>query len=167
MKYLYLPGYSPKNEREQLENSRALAAAEVDVVKHKYRHWINDSYVFDIDQELASALALIPEHEEFGIIAKSIGTFLAMKVIATRAKKIRSLLLMGVPVNDLDEDELAEYRLMLPKVSHITVLQNENDTHGSAAQVEELLKDIKHQLVVKSAEDHDYIYPQDIVAIIK
>ncbi len=165
MVYLYLPGYSPENQDEMQSNTAVLTQARLKVIQHPYAHWQNPNAAWNVDAEVAKAVQElgIRGTEPVGIIAKSIGTHVAMKLLAKVQGRIRKVVLMGIPVNDLDHSEQSAYTILSRQTIPVTVIQNAHDPHGSSNQITALLQNVDCDLIVKESSDHLYYYPQDIL----
>lgn len=174
MKILYLPGFSLKSKTEAVLNTSTLKEAGYDAFIREWRHWKDQSEIikfaskekfpteiqWDAGKEIDKIKSEVDLNSPISIIAKSIGTYIAACLIPDA--NIERLILMGIPVNDLDESELQKYQNLKNLNCSISLIQNINDNHGSLEQVENLLKGINYQLISKDSEDHSYNYPDEI-----
>ncbi len=103
------------------------------------------------------------------IVAKSIGTLIAVKFIAADPKLVDAVVLCGIPVNDIGQKELNAYQ-SLNKLDpeKIICLQNDRDPHGTADQVSRLFTQLELGIKVigKPADNHDYLYFGEIQAFL-
>src|SRR3989344_758063 len=158
MQTIILPGYSLKN-KDWAEQVKQELGSETRVVY--WPHWENPETKTDWEQ-LASELAA-KNTEEVNIVAKSVGTLVAM-LLLRNGVKIKKLVLCGVPVIDFQEgDEKLFDALKGFPSENILCIQNENDNHGSFAEVEKFLHSINPQIkiVSKPRDDHEYYYSED------
>jgi len=155
---LILPGFSIKNKEEAEAIASALLAKGQKVYVHNWRHWIED-IEWNPQEELR--LIKLNVKEPFSVVAKSIGTYIASGMLLHNVPD--KLILMGIPVNDLTEEELDVY-FNLGKIQNFSVIQNSKDPHGNAEQVRELLVGLNFKLITKEASDHSYKYIPDILS---
>lgn len=161
METIILPGYSFKNKDWAHQISSELAP-EVNSIVFSWSHWENPGAKPDWQKE-AEGIIKLANGQEINLLAKSLGTLVAMLVLAPGAK-VNKLILCGVPVLDFQEgdDKLYEVLKNFPS-EDILCIQNENDNHGSFVQVEKFLHSINSQINVisKSRDDHEYYYGED------
>ncbi len=168
MKYICLPGYSLKNLQELESISSTLQQNNCGVLEYRWRHWSNESEKWDPDFDVERIIEKIKGSSEVTIIAKSLGTYVAIKLADKLRNSIKGLVLMGIPINDLTDSEKSDYSKILNNLdAPLYLIHNRNDNHGSLIQVEELLKDIKYNLITKESDDHRYNYPEEVLNIIK
>lgn len=72
---------------------------------------------------------------------------------------------MGIPINDLSEQELEVYK-NLKDIKGFGVIANNNDSHGNVVQVTTLLEGYDCRIIVKESEDHSYPYINDILSLL-
>ncbi len=155
MKYFYLPGFSKKNEIELESFVSFFKAKNIDLITHSWRHWEDSNVEWDSEIETMTALRKM-NHEDYVLIAKSIGTFIGMKL--TSCECFPKMILMGIPYNDLDEIERKVYGHY---VGHDIVLyQRKNDSHGSIEDVKKLIPENKVEYVELPGDTHDYNIPE-------
>jgi hypothetical protein len=74
---------------------------------------------------------------------------------------------MGIPYNYLDNDERSRYKSILENYpGPITIIQNKNDSHGSADQIKNMLESLDYTLIIKESDDHKYDYPEEVFEIV-
>jgi hypothetical protein len=162
---IFLPGFSLKNKEEMLNISNALSEKGKEVIMHEWRHWD------DLEIEWNPNLETSRVQDKFntnkvGLIAKSLGTHIAMKVLTNNLEAVRWIILMGIPLNDLDDEEKAAYDLLKSINIPLFIIHNKNDSHGSWVDVEKFLQGAKYELTLKDSSDHNYNYPEDILQIV-
>ena len=140
------------------------------VMEHHWRHWDVPHLRFDIDKELDAIEHRLTPLDDIYIVAKSIGTFVAMHLLPEFGDQVAAVLLMGIPIYDLEEGELEMYEKTLGKSScKKYILMNEDDPHGTADEVKQLLRNVKlDKFIVQSGIDnHRYDYPEDILDLVE
>jgi pimeloyl-ACP methyl ester carboxylesterase len=165
MRTLILPGYSPQNREWALavqQNFKHPNDCEVVI----WKHWETGSPSdFSAASEALNVLAVIGK-DKVNVIAKSIGTLVAMYVVAEDREKIKRMVLCGIPLGDIDVTRRAVYSEALKNFNpkHVLVVQNETDTHGSYQNVEQLIHEINKDIkvVAKPGSTHEYPYFEDI-----
>jgi hypothetical protein len=160
--YLVLHGFSLKNKDEAEAIASAIKLKGEEVYLHKWRHWESESAKWDPIEEIKRIKPNIKQ--PINIVAKSIGTFVACALLLEFTPQ--KLLLMGIPINDLSAEELNVY-FNLGKLKTFNVVQNSKDTHGSSTQVENLLSGLNYKLIIKEADNHSYLYIEDILNLLE
>ncbi len=94
------------------------------------------------------------------VIAKSIGTLVAMKILNSKPELVKKIILCGIPVNDFHQGDDEFYKgLKSLKEENILCIQNENDNHGSFSGVEKFVHSINPKIKVVSTPRFDHEYP--------
>ncbi len=128
---------------------------------HEYAHWDSGKPLIDLDYELAELkLKYRGEDHDYAIFAKSIGSVLAVKAIATGALKPRCALFVGLPVRSF-KDNGQEFVDWLQQIDvPLVFMQNDEDPYGSHEEVKEFLAaatKVKPYVLVKlPGKTHDY-----------
>jgi len=165
---LYLPGYSAKNKVEQQIMSKAFTSEGYEVFLHEWKHWSDESIDLNIEDEMELISQAIQGKSIEAIVAKSIGTYVAARLIWSRLIDPQKIILLGIPLNDLDRDEKELMQLSLRRVQGKSFLiHNSKDPHGSVDDLNGLVRDIRLEVILKEAENHDYLYPEDVLSILK
>lgn len=162
MKTIILPGYSEHN-REWAEEIKSKISLSDEVIIHCWRHWTKGSFSFK--RELNIVLEIIGS-EKVNIIAKSIGTRVALGVIKAVDKQINKLILCGIPgVSRMDILQFNAFKssLNLLQQERVLIIQNENDPFGSFEKVSKFIGRINPEIkiVSKPRSDHNYPYLAD------
>jgi hypothetical protein len=94
-----------------------------------------------------------------------------MKLLGLIKSKIRKIILCGIPLNDLREEDIASYKI-LEDIAHpedIICFQNSGDLHGNYREVLEFLDKInsKVKIISKNSLTHEYPYTGDFVKYLK
>jgi len=106
MKTIILSGFSIKNKDWAYAVKYNLP--EEEMIVHEWFHWITESDTdFDAEQEVQR----LKLKEEINIIAKSIGTLVAVKMLEKKYK-IKKAILCGIPLNDLDGQDFSDYQIL-------------------------------------------------------
>jgi predicted alpha/beta hydrolase family esterase len=165
---LILPGYSKHNQDWVMEAAKRLSVPG-EIRPILWEHWTDESKSF-VPAEKAKALVELIKNEKVNIIAKSLGTLVAMFLIHKIPGQIAKVILCGIPLSDIGEDEINVYKevLLLVSPQNFLTIQNESDPHGSFSDAEELLHSINSSFIVlsKPAANHEYPYFEDFQKII-
>lgn len=157
---LILPGGSSKNREWVLETSKNLDLGH-GVRPVLWEHWDNPDMPFDA-KDKANELVEVAMDESVNIVAKSIGTLVACYIIQAIPNKVEKLILCGIPLNDLTEEDKEVERAALKSfpAGRIICYQNADDPHASYLEVQDFLKGVgpKIKIISKSRNDHDYPY---------
>jgi pimeloyl-ACP methyl ester carboxylesterase len=160
MQTLILPGYSKTNKDwvDEIVNNLKIDG----VIRPFYwMHWGDDSMHFDA-QEKADLIVKHIKDDNINIIAKSIGTLIATKIVAVIPNQIKKVILCGIPKVDLNEADFEFIKTVcLNNKNKITIIQNISDPHGTFEDVKDLGK-----IVPKESSDHNYPYFEDFNRIL-
>lgn len=158
MKTVILPGYSPSNYDWALEIKKDLNLNH-DVLVHQWPHWSEGS--FSLPREIKALLAIIGE-EKVNIIAKSVGTRVAMTLVPKIPKQINKVILCGIPTKGKTETAKRTYSMGLSALSPIQVIvfQNRSDPFANYEVIKKFIGSInpKIRMVEKPRSDHHYPY---------
>ena len=159
MKTLIFPGYSTKNKDWAYEARRNIEGSHV----YEWQHWLpsDTPAKFSVKTEVENIKKIIGE-KEINILGKSIGTLIA--AVLLKEMKFKKIILCGIPVNDLSEDDAHHYSVLGDiDPSQIVVFQNSDDEHGSFEEVRKFLSQINPniKIVEKPGRTHDYPYFED------
>lgn len=167
MDTLIIPGFSLKNKDWAEEVQKNLDPINIRI--HYWSHWetgqAEDSW---IDKETKKIINR--ENLTINVIAKSIGTLAAMKILKLRPKLINKIILCGIPLNDFHPGDESVYEVLkLLDEKNILCIQNENDNHGTFFDVEKFVHAINPniKIISKSRSDHDYPYFEDFAEFLK
>jgi hypothetical protein len=160
---LILPGFSSHN-KEWLEATAQQINVDGEIRPIYWGHWTDPISKFDV-KEKARLLDGVSGKRVVNIIAKSVGTLVAAYIIQKSPEKINKVILNGMCLNDLDEDdkEIVKNALKLISPTSIVCFQNENDLHGSVGKVKVFLSDISPDIkvVTKPGDTHEYPYQDE------
>lgn len=143
---------------------------EVPVLIIDWTHWETGKTDKDWILAEASKLAGQIRGRQVNLLAKSIGTAVAMCLLKTNRGAINKIILCGLPLEDLSKDDKTVYSILADFPSDkIICFQNENDNHGSFSEVQSFLHSINLEIrVVKSQRsDHEYPYSQRFIEFLQ
>lgn len=159
MNVLILGGISPHNQPWVHEVERALSPLADTVVVHEYAHWSQpEGTEMDIDYELRAAAEKAKSLREYAIFAKSVGTVLTLRGVASGLLAPKTCLFTGLPLK-LIEREFPEMPAWISaNKAPVLLMQNSQDTAGSFADVQTYLKAINAdwELVELPGDSHSY-----------
>jgi predicted alpha/beta hydrolase family esterase len=163
-----LPGFSPKNEEWAAGVQRDLEKiAPVTIVR--WPHWDTQKTEASWLESEADKIVQRINDGRVTIIAKSVGTLVAMEVLRSKSAKVDKLILCGVPIAGFQEGDDRRFEVLADFDSNnVTAFQNEEDPHGKPEQIEALLKQVNPNIEVQSKprNDHEYPYSADFIAFI-
>ena len=157
-----LPGFFPKNKK-WLEDIQAHLVLDDPVHIIEWPHWqtLNNSD-FSVEKEVDKLIAY-SKSKPFNIIAKSVGTLIAVKVLDKLRFQVQKVILCGIPMDALNSKDKEAYQILAQFYKELLVIQNENDNHGSFQEAKEFLMAINSQIKIESKlrDDHEYPYFED------
>lgn len=158
-----LPGFSDKN-KEWADDTGSVFEGTFETTVIYWPHWESGTKDPDwIAKEVEKLKALIGDRP-VNLIAKSIGTYVAMKVLQENPNAFNKIVLCGIPIESFEPgDEDAYYALSKVPASKVLIIQNERDPLGGAKEVESIMFSINPDVIVSSpdADTHDYPYFED------
>lgn len=167
---LFLPGFSGQyNGPEMEEISRTLRQHGLEVQEFEWPHWANPDHEFKADVEAERVWEFIQksEDQEIAIVAKSIGTYVAMLLIDKHPEFVpKKVVLLGVPKSSLPEADLAVYPKVVASLGgKVKIIQNESDPFGSAAEVNVFLESSGAEIeIIEGNDTHGYNSAKEMVA---
>jgi predicted alpha/beta hydrolase family esterase len=166
MKIIILPGLSIGNKESVEIIATGLKEKFDDVLAWNWPHWVTGVDTdFNADAEATKLINLITE--PVYIVAKSVGTFVAMKVLQSKSNLVPKLVLNGIPMKGLSDDDKKMYQSQLTNLDpkKLLVIQNQNDHWGKYDEVKDFMNAInpKINVVSKPRDDHSYLYVEDYI----
>jgi predicted alpha/beta hydrolase family esterase len=163
MRTIILPGYSLYNKEwaENIAKSlRHKAISKVTVIE--WEHWQSGGGI-KIKKELEKIISEIGEEKQVNIIAKSVGTMVAMELLKIAKGKINKIILCGVPSVSEERKKLFRTALSDFPSKNIIVFQNTKDPFATFSEVRAFIDGINPEIIVieKPASDHNYPYSTD------
>lgn len=160
---LILPGFSPHNKK-WLEDTANSIHVDGEIRPVYWEHWTDIQNKFN-PEEKAKLLDGVTGKRVVDIIAKSVGTLVTSYIIQATPEKIRKVILCGIPLNNLKEDDKERIKnaLKLIPAENIICFQNDKDPYSEFEQVKKLITDINFNIVVvgKNRDDHEYPYQDE------
>jgi predicted alpha/beta hydrolase family esterase len=161
MKTFILPGFSPINKGWAEEVSKNLTDSTV----IEWTHWTTNKTDLPTWADwMSNEVDYVSEKidkREVNILAKSIGTLVAMYIIKEGSVLVNKLILCGIPLNDLSDKD-KEYYSALKSIpsERLLCIQNSEDNHGSYNDVKTFVDSISTgvRIISKPADTHDYPY---------
>lgn len=168
MNTIVLPGYSIKN-KEWLEELRQKADIKpLDIVE--WSHWKVESSDPNWIKSEVSKIINMYGNQKINVIAKSLGTLIAMNILNQKLEIFNKVILCGIPINDFESGDAEAYEILgkLPS-NKVACIQNNNDPHGNLDQIRKLLNSVNPdiQLISKESSDHNYPYYEDFRSFLK
>ena len=157
---IILPGYSKHNKEWAMQTAEKLTV-EGEVWPILWEHWRDFNITFSPAEKTESILTII-RNNKVNIIAKSIGTLVAMHLIQKIPEQIGKVILCGLPLTDIDAERKKIYQEALIDFppERLFCIQNEGDPHGSFSQAVAFLRAISPaiNIIGKPQGDHEYFY---------
>lgn len=169
---IFLPGFSGQyNGPEMMEIVEYLKSKGHNVQDIHWPHWQDEKAEFLADTEVEKVWHVISgsADKDIVIVAKSIGTWVAARLMHLHPEfNPQKVILLGVPVSSLPEEDMRMYPEYFSRVSkNLHIIQNEHDPFGSSDQVRELFSSTPAQLVTKAENaTHAYNYKEDVEKLI-
>lgn len=163
-----LPGFSPKNEEWAVNVQKDLERLG-DVTVVRWPHWDAQNTEAGWLEREADKIAQRIGDSKITIVAKSVGTLVAMEVLRNKLAFVDKLILCGVPIKDFQEGDTERFGVLKSfDPDKVLILQNEDDPHGKPGQIKTLVGQVNPNIKVetKSRTDHEYPYSADFIAFI-
>lgn len=166
MKTIILPGFSPHN-RDWAYEIKERTKTNGEMIVHEWRHWKTGGGI-SIKYELEKILEETGKGK-FNIIAKSVGTRVAMAILKEVPLQIGKIILCGVPTTSPDMQSEAKEALKGFDVGKIICFQNTSDPFASYSQIKKFMKGVnpKIRIVEKPRHDHNYPYYEDFESFLE
>lgn len=164
-----LPGFSKRNQewavntRDGLQEHNSIQANVV-----YWSHWETGTVEGGWIENEANKIAERVAENTINILAKSVGTLVAMEVLK-HSVQVDKVILCGIPVEDFQEDSKERYSALKGvDAHHVIIIQNDNDPHGSPNQVKSLINEFNPEITIetKIGDHHEYPYVDDFIAFL-
>jgi len=164
---LILPGYSPSNYDWAKETKSGLRVSS-EVVIWEWEHWKGG--LFNLDRETGNIIKLVGKGD-VKIIAKSVGTRVAMKVLIAIGGQVEKLILCGIPTKtdtenlsiggkNLDtEDNLCIQGLSKIDPAKVLIIQNDHDPLVTFTEIKKFIGASFSEIKFVKGERSDHHYP--------
>jgi predicted alpha/beta hydrolase family esterase len=166
---IILPGGSAHN-KEWLEETAQKIQVEGEIRPIYWDHWTDSAKEFDA-KEKARLIDDVVGMRSVDIIAKSIGILVAAHIVLKSPEKIRKVIINGVPLNDIGEEERETIKSALKLIAPDSIIcfQNAEDPHASFEQAKKLFSEINPEIRVisKDKDDHEYFYIDEFREFLK
>lgn len=163
MKTIILPGYSPTNKPWALKAKNKLEIKD-EVIVHEWKHWRGILKGMNVSYEVKSILKKI-SGRKVNIIAKSVGTRVAMVIASENFNLINKIILCGIPTKGKSKSAVEIYTLGLKNINpeNVICIQNNKDPFANFAVVDQFIKFINPLIktVKKPRSDHNYPFFED------
>ncbi len=162
MQLVMLSGNSRRNQTWIYEARNELGHLFDSTYVQDYGHWHTGAEWINLDYELAVLQQNTASFSKsYAVFAKSIGTVLATQALAREFIQPRFMLFLGIPLGYI-KDSYPQFREVLAdnKVP-LTIIHNDQDTVGSAAEVKALLDEKlaergDYNFITTPGDTHDY-----------
>lgn len=155
MQTLILPGYSEHNKAWVDEVAKNLKVNHI-IRPFYWMHWTDSANKFNSSEKADLIIKHIKE-DKINIIAKSIGTLVASKVISQISDQIEKVIFCGIPLTSLSEIDLNIIKSAINIMENKFLgFQNISDPHGSFDEVKFHLG--SGTIISKDRSDHEYPY---------
>jgi len=155
---IILPGYSPHN-KQWADEVKDKLKLDHKIIVHEWEHWKGGS--MSVKREKESILREI-QNQKVNIIAKSVGTRIAMHLIPIIKNQLNKLILCGIPTKFENEEtrELYKNGLLQFSSENVLIVQNKNDPFSPSKIIKENIKQMnsKINILEKDRKDHNYPY---------
>jgi len=161
MRTIILPGYSLSN-REWAEEIAKRLPAKI----HIWKHWeTGEQKDFSLQNEVQKVLSEIGD-SNVNIIAKSIGTLVAVTLLDKIAPQIQKIILCGIPTAFIKDNRLEDKSYLLLKdfpSENVLIIQNKKDPLATYNQIKEMFSKInpKIKVIEGNRENHSYPFYSD------
>ncbi|MDP3994249.1 MAG: hypothetical protein Q8P91_00255 [bacterium] len=160
MKTIILPGYSLHNRDWALEIKKSLSFRQ-SVLVHQWQHWklggaLRSKY------EIGKILKEIGR-DKVNLLAKSVGTMIAMKVLPEIGGQINKIILCGIPSVSEERKILFTSSLSDFPSENVICFQNTLDPFATFKEVKDFMVGVnpKIKVIEKPRSDHNYPYFKD------
>ena len=168
MNTIVLPGYSSKNKEWLDELHQKAGIKPLDTIE--WDHWKDENSNSNWIKSEVTRIINIYGNEKVNVIAKSLGTLIAMNILNQKFEIFNKIILCGIPINDFESGDVGTYDVLSKFPSEkVICIQNNNDNHGSYDQIRKLLNSVNPdiQLITKESSDHNYPYYEDFRSFLK
>lgn len=193
-----LPGYSLRNRdwARQMEDAVESMADGNNLFVHGWKHWAMLEAqskakaeaelmgLTELGPELLATIPHIPfipaqeadeviketgDEPKINVIAKSVGTSVAMSLLAKIPERINKVILCGIPGVDKRNQKFFRDSIGDFPIDRILCIQNERDYVVGYEKAKKFLNKVNPmiQIVKKPRADHKYPYPQDFYNFLK
>lgn len=159
MNILLLGGNSIRHKQWVRDLAAVLSKTSHNVQYVDYLHWDAGGEFADIVTEIDRAAVRASSMPHYMIIAKSVGTGIALEGIYKRALRPERCIFLGFPLKGIQADKEFHYTEALSLLPPTVFVQNENDPWGSATEVISFVRAHGNDaatFVTTPGDTHDY-----------
>lgn len=181
IKTIVLPGYSEHNREWAEEVAKELRSNGITTTTHNWLHWKSTQEELNVKSGAMakSGLSLKSEierllteigNDKVNIIAKSVGVYVALKIIPLLNGQLNKIILCGIAsVASEDRSDLLRTLTSIVSFEKILCIQNENDKYVPYSEAEKFYHSVEPKLEVVSMPraDHDYPYTNEFIKFLK
>lgn len=163
MDALILGGNSPHNSEWVQQLKAAMTPLFANVAVHDYAHWASAGSTLDFEHELRAVQREARALNDYVLIAKSLGTLLALKGMADNTLKPDKVVFLGMPLDYIRQHTMEhEFEGWLHTVTEpMLLIQNDHDPVASATELDRYIKTVVSPSLITFAElpgsTHDYV----------
>ena len=164
MKTIILPGYSISNKEWAYDVKENLKLGH-GVLVHEWKHWLSTSLgspsgSFSVKYETERILNTVGK-DNLNIIAKSVGTRIAMHLIPLLGGQIKKLILCGIPTRFENDTARILYKAGLSELEpeQVTCFQNTKDPLANYAVIKRFINSVDPKIKVIEMPRSDHHYP--------
>lgn len=132
-------------------------AKELGVELHYWKHWETGSSL-SLRNELPKILEEIGD-DDVNILAKSVGTMVAMHVLQVIPGQIKKIILCGIPSTSKERLKIFKKSLAGFPAENVIVFQNEKDPLGNYDEVKKFMAKVNPKIEVIKMDRGDHHYP--------
>lgn len=160
MKTIILPGFSFRN-KEWTDYLKEKLDVGYKVESVDWEHWKLGGGM-KLKKEMTK-IEKIVGNNNFNIIAKSVGTLVAMKVLKEFKNKVEKIILCGIPSISKERIDIFKKSLDGFNLKKIIIFQNTKDPFVSFKDLKNEMEKtgLKIKVIEKPAKNHDYFYSED------
>jgi hypothetical protein len=159
MKLILLPGKSKNNIEWIVKVENKLSPLFDDTKNIGYAHWENDGPVIDLELELKRLTEKVETNESHMIFAKSAGTVLTLKAIASGVLNPKACLFVGFPLLMVHNQKLPIKDWLAAVKCPVIILQHTGDPIGPYSEVANYFTNLNarnQEIVELIGDSHDY-----------
>lgn len=158
MKTVILPGYSPHNRQWAVDIKKDLNLGH-EVLVHEWKHWSGKGSL-SVSYEVGKILEKLG-NGKVNVIAKSVGTRIALQLVAKIPGQINKVILCGIPTKGESEVAKKNYASLGGlSPTRVIVFQNTKDPFANYKIIKKFVGSInpKIKVIEKPRSDHHYPY---------
>lgn len=159
MELIILPGNSINNKEPSERILETISYLFDDGYVHNYNHWQTGGNIIDFEVEIDRIKKIIDPKKEYFILAKSLGSVLAMKLINDGIISVKKCVFLGLPVNWCKNNNIDIDKSIKGFSKRLAIIQNTQDPTIPSGMLNEYLRsmDVKNHLLIEvEGSNHEY-----------